>query len=221
MDTHTNTDTNNPINHTHTEEDLQVIQDEKILDLLDSLADDFFGDTPSEYLSNKEDLTCIHNIYDDLQDNGYFNEEIIYYYNAIKYLKDNDYLDNTTGRGYGKLSESQRAAAISGFNNQGKAKAPASKAGPGGRKIGSANLTTPFGVSFLHQGAANMETTIRNLRKVSNKTGKKAFDEAILSSVQRQEKGLSQKDKTKTADQAVARYVGTGARVKASGASVT
>ena len=87
MDTHTNTDTNNPINHTLSDEDLQIIKDEKILDLLDSLADDFFGDTPSEYLSNKQDLICIHNIYDDLQDNGYFNEEIIYYYNAIKYLK--------------------------------------------------------------------------------------------------------------------------------------
>jgi len=90
MDTHTNTDTNNPINHTHSAEDLQSIQDEKILDLLDSLADGFFGDTPSEYLSNKEDLTDVHDIYDDLQNNGYFNEEIIYYYNAIKYLKDND-----------------------------------------------------------------------------------------------------------------------------------
>lgn len=90
MDTHTNTDTNNPINDTLSAEDLQVIQDEKILDLLDSLADDFFGDTPSEYLSKKEDLICIHNIYDDLQNNGYFNEEIIYYFNAIKYLKDND-----------------------------------------------------------------------------------------------------------------------------------
>lgn len=90
MDTHTNTDTNNPINDTLSAEDLQIIKDEQIIDLLDSLADDFFGDTPSEYLSNKQDLICIHNIYDDLQDNGYFNEEIIYYYNAIKYLKDND-----------------------------------------------------------------------------------------------------------------------------------
>lgn len=90
MDTHTNTDTNNPINHTLSAEDLQIIQDEQILDLLDNLADDFFGDTPSEYLSNKEDLTDVHDIYDDLSDNGYFNEEIIYYYNAIKYLKDND-----------------------------------------------------------------------------------------------------------------------------------
>jgi hypothetical protein len=90
MDTHTNTDTNNPINHTHSEEDLQIIKDEKIIDLLDSLADDFLGDTPSEYLSKKEDLTDVNNIYDDLLINGYFTEEIIYYYNAIKYLKDND-----------------------------------------------------------------------------------------------------------------------------------
>ena len=33
MDTHTNTDTNNPINHTHSAEDLQVIKDEKICNL--------------------------------------------------------------------------------------------------------------------------------------------------------------------------------------------
>jgi len=90
MDTHTNTDTNNPINHTHSAEDLQSIQDEKILDLLDSLSYDYFADSISEYLSKKEDLTDVNNIYDDLLINGYFNEEIIYYYNAIKYLKDND-----------------------------------------------------------------------------------------------------------------------------------
>ncbi len=90
MDTHINTDTNNPINHTHSAEDLQSIKDEKILDLLDCLSYDYFADSISDYLSNKEDLTCINNIYDDLSDNGYFNEEIIYYHYAIKYLKDND-----------------------------------------------------------------------------------------------------------------------------------
>ena len=88
MDTHTNTDTNNPINHTHSAEDLQIIQDEKIIDLLDSLADVFFCEIPSGYFSDKEDLNCIHNIYDALQNNGHFTAEIFYYYNAIKFLND-------------------------------------------------------------------------------------------------------------------------------------
>ena len=65
-------------------------RDKKIIDLLDTLADKFIGDTPSEYLSIKEDLTDVNGIFDDLQTNGYFNEEIIYYYKAIEYLKEND-----------------------------------------------------------------------------------------------------------------------------------
>tara|TARA_R110000851_G_scaffold78659_2_gene173530 strand:- start:605 stop:1033 length:429 start_codon:yes stop_codon:yes gene_type:complete len=90
MDTHTQHDHSNPINHTHSDEDLKAIKDEKIIDLLDTLADKFIGDTPSEYLSNKEDLTDIDDLFDDLRDNGYFNEEVIYYSSAIRYLKDND-----------------------------------------------------------------------------------------------------------------------------------
>ena len=90
MDTHTNTDKSNPINHNHSDEDLQAIKDEKIIDLLDTLGDKFIGDTPSEYLSSKEDLTDIDDLIDDLRDNGYFNEEVIYYSSAIRYLKEND-----------------------------------------------------------------------------------------------------------------------------------
>ena len=90
MDTHTQHDHNNPINHTHSVEDLQIIRDEEIITLLDSLADKFIGDTPSEYLSSKTDLTDVNDIFDDLQDNGYFDEEVIYYSSAIRYLKDND-----------------------------------------------------------------------------------------------------------------------------------
>ena len=80
----------NPINHTPSVEDLQIIRDEKIIDLLNTLADKYIGDTPSEYLSIKTDLTDVNDIFDDLQNNGYFNEEIIYYSSAIRYLKDND-----------------------------------------------------------------------------------------------------------------------------------
>ena len=80
----------NPINHTSSAEDLQIQRDENIISLLDTLADKYIGDTPSEYLSIKEDLTDVNDIFDDLRDNGYFNEEIIYYSTAIRYLKEND-----------------------------------------------------------------------------------------------------------------------------------
>ena len=90
MDTHTQHDHNNPNNHTPSDEDLQIIRDEKIISLLDTLADKYIGDTPSEYLSSKTDLTDEYDLFSDLQDNGYFNEEIIYYSSAIRYLKDND-----------------------------------------------------------------------------------------------------------------------------------
>ena len=90
MDTHTQHDPNNPNNYTPSVEDLQTQRDEKIIDLLDTLADKYIGDTPSEYLSSKTDLTDVNDIFDDLQNNGYFNEEIIYYSTAIRYLKDND-----------------------------------------------------------------------------------------------------------------------------------
>ena len=90
MDTHTQHDPNNPNNYTPSAEDLQTARDEKIIDLLDELADKFIGDTPSEYLSIKEDLIDVNDLFDDLQTNGYFNEEVIYYSSAIRYLKDND-----------------------------------------------------------------------------------------------------------------------------------
>tara|TARA_R110002167_G_scaffold129423_1_gene312369 strand:- start:348 stop:776 length:429 start_codon:yes stop_codon:yes gene_type:complete len=90
MDTHTQHDPNNPNNYTPTDEDLQIIRDEEIITLLDSLADKYIGDTPSEYLSSKTDLTDVNDIFDDLQTNGYFNEEVIYYSSAIRYLKEND-----------------------------------------------------------------------------------------------------------------------------------
>tara|TARA_R110001606_G_scaffold369998_1_gene526274 strand:+ start:522 stop:944 length:423 start_codon:yes stop_codon:yes gene_type:complete len=80
----------NPINHILSDEDLQIQRDENIIDLLDTLADKYIGDTPSEYLSSKTDLTDVDDIFSDLQDNGYFDEEVIYYSSAIRYLKDND-----------------------------------------------------------------------------------------------------------------------------------
>ncbi len=79
-----------PTNHTPSDEDLQTARDENIISLLDTLADKYIGDTPSEYLSIKTDLTDVNDLFDDLQENGYFNEEIIYYSTAIRYLKEND-----------------------------------------------------------------------------------------------------------------------------------
>ena len=90
MDTHTQHDPNNPNNFKPSDEDLQIQRDENIISLLDSLADKYIGDTPSEYLSSKQDLTDVDDLFDDLQDNGYFNEEVIYYSSAIRYLKEND-----------------------------------------------------------------------------------------------------------------------------------
>tara|TARA_R110002033_G_C3830243_1_gene233892 strand:+ start:511 stop:933 length:423 start_codon:yes stop_codon:yes gene_type:complete len=80
----------NPNNHVLSDEDLQIERDENIISLLDSLADKYIGDTPSEFLSSKQDLTDVDDLFDDLQTNGYFNEEVIYYSSAIRYLKDND-----------------------------------------------------------------------------------------------------------------------------------
>ena len=41
-------------------------------------------------LQTKTDLTDEYDLFTDLQDNGYFNEEVIYYSTAINYLKEND-----------------------------------------------------------------------------------------------------------------------------------
>ena len=90
MDTNTANNPTNPINHTLSDQDKQIIKDEKIINLLNELTDKHIGDTASEYLSNTEYLEDVNEIFSDLQDNGYFNEEVIYYSSAIRYLKDND-----------------------------------------------------------------------------------------------------------------------------------
>ena len=90
MDTNTANNPLNPINDTLSDQDKQIIKDEKIINLLDELADKYIGDTPSEYLSNTENIQDVNEIFEDLQENGYFNEEVIYYSSAIRYLKEND-----------------------------------------------------------------------------------------------------------------------------------
>ena len=90
MDTNTGNNPLNPINYTLSDQDKQIIKDEKIINLLNELADKYIGDTPSEFLTKTEDLEDVNEIFSDLYDNGYFNEDVIYYSSAIRYLKDND-----------------------------------------------------------------------------------------------------------------------------------
>ena len=108
MDTNTTHNPNNPNNYKETPEDRQIQRDENIISLMDSLADKYIGDTPSEYLSSKTDFTDVNDLFEDLQTNGYFNEEIIYYSNAINYLKEND----------ASLSESLEIAAEFGYTTE-------------------------------------------------------------------------------------------------------
>ena len=50
------------------------------------------GEDATEFLCSPDELDDydVHQIYDELQDNGFFNVDIIYYYKAIEYLQDND-----------------------------------------------------------------------------------------------------------------------------------
>jgi len=66
-----------------------------IFDALNELSSQYLGDNATDFLNvtMQEDLNSYNDsdeLFQDLQDNGYFNEEIIYYYNAMKYLQEND-----------------------------------------------------------------------------------------------------------------------------------
>lgn len=87
MDTHTQYDPNNPINY---KEDREQEKNLIIFDTLQSLSLEYLGEDATEYISNKEDFTDVNDIFDDLQNNGFFDVEIIYYSKAIEYLKEND-----------------------------------------------------------------------------------------------------------------------------------
>ncbi len=91
MDTHTQNDPNNPNNYKETPEDREHAKNQLIFDTLQSLSLEYLGEDATEYISNKEDFTNVNDIFDDLQNNGFFNIEIIYYYKAIEYLKENDF----------------------------------------------------------------------------------------------------------------------------------
>ena len=61
------------------------MKNKEIFNKLNELSDKYFGDTITEYLTMQEYLNSYNNadeLFDDLRDNGYFNEEIIYYSNS-------------------------------------------------------------------------------------------------------------------------------------------
>ena len=92
MDKHIKNDPTNPINYVETKQDKIYNKNEYIIETLDDLTSHLFGDNASDFLHNydNEELIDIDEMVDDLRDQGYFNEEIIYYSKAIKYLQEND-----------------------------------------------------------------------------------------------------------------------------------
>ena len=61
-------------------------------DTLQQLTLKYLGEDATDFYNHTEDLgeKDSHQIYEDLNDNGFFNVEIIYYYKAIEYLKEHD-----------------------------------------------------------------------------------------------------------------------------------
>ena len=92
MDKHTQNNPNNPINYVETKQDKIYNKNQYIIETLDDLTMHLFGDNASDFLPNydNDELIDIDEMVDDLRDQGYFNEEIIYYSKAIKYLQEND-----------------------------------------------------------------------------------------------------------------------------------
>jgi len=92
MDTHTQNDPNNPINYKETQEDKEHAENELMRDTLQGLSIKYLDDDAIEYLNCPDELGDYdsHQLYDELQENGFFNVEIIYYHKAMEYLKEND-----------------------------------------------------------------------------------------------------------------------------------
>ena len=65
---------------------------ELIKNTLQDLSLEYLGEDATEFLCSSDELDDYdtHQIYDELHDNGFFNVDIIYYYKAIEYLKEND-----------------------------------------------------------------------------------------------------------------------------------
>ncbi len=69
-----------------------ITKNELIKNTLQDLTLEYLQEDAAEFLSLPDELEDYdtHQIYDELQDNGYFNVDIIYYSKAIEYLKEND-----------------------------------------------------------------------------------------------------------------------------------
>jgi len=69
-----------------------ITQNELIKNTLQDLSLEYLGEDATEFLSLPDELDDYdtHQIFDELQDNGFFNVEIIYYSRAIEYLQNYD-----------------------------------------------------------------------------------------------------------------------------------
>jgi len=92
MDTHTQNDPNNPINYKESAEDRAAAKNELMRDTLQGLSLKYLDDDALDYLSCSDELGDYDTdqLQEELQDNGFFDVEIIYYYKAMEYLKEND-----------------------------------------------------------------------------------------------------------------------------------
>ena len=93
MDTHTKNNKNNPINYEQTQKERNNII---ICETLERLCQEYLPDldTPLNFICKhiQEEITEYHpcDIRENLYDNGFFDEEIIYYHKAMKYLSEHD-----------------------------------------------------------------------------------------------------------------------------------
>ncbi len=67
-------------------------KNELIKNTLQDLSLEYLGEDATEFLSLPDELEDYdtHQIYEELQDNGFFYVDIIYYSKAMEYLKEND-----------------------------------------------------------------------------------------------------------------------------------
>jgi hypothetical protein len=113
MDKHIANDPNNPINNypTKQEEKEQKFKD-LLSDTLHELCEKWCDDNPFDYLDDNT-VEYLHEytadqIEEELEDNGFFDVEMIYYSNAMQYLKEHD----------NSLHESMQIASEHGYNTQ-------------------------------------------------------------------------------------------------------
>ena len=113
MDTNTKNNPLNPINYVATPQEEKANElNQTIQNRLSELCEYYALDDPFNYLQ-EDFVDDIHEytadeIQEELQDNGYFNVEIIYYYKAMQYLLEHDT----------SLTESLELAAEYGYETQ-------------------------------------------------------------------------------------------------------